>query len=193
MLKKILGFGLVTLTFLGTAFATRSNGSCEKLALQQNFDASQYVGTWFEQARDKNFLFEHYDCAQARYTAKPNGDIAVLNTEFNPSTHKVESATATAICKGSACKVYFVPLVGGDYEVLSTDYENYSLVYSCENLFLGMKDENVWILTRDQTLSADIDAKVKEILADKVPHYNWSENFHVTKHGGSCKYLESQE
>ena len=193
MLKKILGFGLVTLTFLGTALATRSNGKCEKLALQQNFDASKYVGTWFEQARDKNLIFEHYDCSQARYTAKDNGDIAVLNTEFNPSTLEVESATATAKCNGAACKVYFVPFVGGDYEVLSTDYENYTLVYSCEDLFLGIRDENVWILTRDQTLSADIDAKVKEILAEKVPHYNWSENFHVTKHGGSCKYLESQE
>ncbi len=137
-------------------------------------------------------MFEHYECSQARYTANADGSIAVLNTEFNPATQQVEKAKATAKCHGAACKVYFSPYIGGDYRVLSTDYENYTLVYSCESLFLA-KDENVWILTRDQTLSEELNTKVRSILAEKIPEYNLEKNFHITKHGGECKYLEQQE
>ena len=43
-----------------------------------------------------------------------------------------EEAFAYATCGGAHCSVFFPGApVGGDYRVLSTDYENYSLVYSC--------------------------------------------------------------
>ena len=45
--------------------------------------------------------------------------------------------------------------VSSDYWVLETDYNTYSLVYSCRSV-LGNKSEFAWILSRRNTLSQDI-------------------------------------
>ncbi len=161
MLKKILQISALTLTFLGAVQSTKKEGACEVIELQPDFDATRYVGTWYEQVRDKTFNFESYDCNQAHYTLNQDGSIAVLNSEFNEAKGKIETAKATAKCNGAQCKVYFVPFVGGDYRVLSTDYENYSIVYSCEDSFLGKSsDELIWVLARQPQLSEEIKTKV---------------------------------
>lgn len=187
MFKNILSLG--ALAFLGFASATKSSGTCQQVKLQENFDATRYMGTWFEQARDQGMIFQHYDCSQAHYTLNADGTIAVLNSEFNPKSSKVETATATAKCNGPHCKVYFVPFAGGDYEVLATDYENYSFVYSCEDSFLGGKDEMIWVLTREPELKPEIDELRKKIMKERVPDYK-EENFRKTKQGGVCQYLQ---
>ena len=115
MLKKVLTIGAVALTFLGAVEATRSKGSCQNVALKENFDVTKYTGTWFEQARDNTFNYEYYDCNQAHYTLNKDGNIDVLNSEFNEASGKIETAKATAKCQGAKCKVYFVPFAGGDY------------------------------------------------------------------------------
>ncbi len=189
MYKKVLAFSAATLALFGASNATLVKGKCEEVALQENFDASRYVGTWFEQVRDKGMFFEHYDCSQARYTANADGSIAVLNTELNPETKEVEKATATAKCNGAHCKVYFTPFAGGDYQVLETDYDRYSLVYSCTDL-LGVKDEMIWILTREQQLDAEIDNRINSVLLEKVPTYDRKSNVRVTYQGADCKYLQ---
>lgn len=187
MLKKILSIS--ALTFLGLVSATKSNGACKAVKLQENFDATKYMGTWFEQARDKGMIFEKFDCSQAHYTLNADGSIAVLNTEFNPTSGQVEKATASAKCNGPLCKVYFVPFAGGDYEVLATDYDNYAFVYSCEDSFFGGKSEMVWILTRDQQLKPEIEQLRKQIMAERIPDYK-EENFRITKQSESCQYLQ---
>ena len=191
MFKKVLAISAATLAFIGVSNATIASGKCETIALQENFDALQYLGTWYEQARDKGMYFEKYDCDQARYSLNADGSLAVLNTEYNEAKDVVEQAHATAKCNGAQCKVYFAPFVGGDYRVLSTDYTNYSLVYSCEDL-LGVKDEMIWVLTREQELTDDIKAEINGVLKAKIPSYDVANNVRVTKHGGSCKYLEQQ-
>jgi apolipoprotein D and lipocalin family protein len=40
----------------------------------------------------------------------------------------------------------------GNYWVVDTDYENYSLVYSCKSYLGIMKSEAVWFLSRKRTL-----------------------------------------
>jgi len=42
----------------------------------------------------------------------------------------------------------------GDYRVVSTDYENYSIVYSCSKLFGFYKVEFAWILGRVSDISS---------------------------------------
>ena len=115
MYKKVLAVGTATLALFGASNATISAGKCENVAVEENFDASRYTGTWFEQVRDKGMFFEFYDCDQANYTANADGTIAVLNTEYNPKSGEIVKATATAKCNGAKCKVYFTPFAGGDY------------------------------------------------------------------------------
>ena len=90
MFKKVLAISAATLAFLGVSNATISVGKCATPALQEKFDAASYLGTWYEQVRDKGMLFESYDCDQARYSLKSDGNIAVLNTEYNEAADKIE-------------------------------------------------------------------------------------------------------
>ena len=102
---------------------------------------------WYEQARDKGLPFEHYDCNTAQYSLQTGG-LLVHNTEYNPSTGKVEGTYANATCNGAQCSVKFVEYVpAGDYRVLSTDYESYAIVYSCKDVEVA-KTHFAWLLTR---------------------------------------------
>ena len=47
----------------------------------------------------------------------------------------------------------------GSYNILDTDYETYTIVYSCMSAFWGWySDEYFWILTRDP-LSEDMNSR----------------------------------
>ena len=93
-----------------------------------------------------------------------NGDIKVVNRTFWWAFYFGVSGSATCGTDGK-CWVSFkwwgrpdtsrVP----NYNVLSTDYENYTIVYGCQNLRGNKKRENAWILTRTPTIS---DQKLKE-------------------------------
>jgi lipocalin len=53
----------------------------------------------------------------------------------------------------------------GDYQVWSTDYSRYSLVYSCTQLIPGfLRAESAWILGRQKTLSDTILNELKGLL-----------------------------
>jgi len=55
----------VTLCLLGIASAGIIKGQCPQVQLQENFDVTKYTGVWYEQARDKAFPQEKYDCNTA--------------------------------------------------------------------------------------------------------------------------------
>jgi lipocalin len=52
----------------------------------------------------------------------------------------------------------------GNYNVISTDYKNYALVYSCIPILGVAKDEIVWILGRKKTLDSSIIQDLKNTL-----------------------------
>jgi apolipoprotein D and lipocalin family protein len=51
----------------------------------------------------------------------------------------------------------------GNYLVIDTDYENYSLVYACEKELTFVK-ELAWILSRKKTLDAKVIASARDTL-----------------------------
>ena len=136
-----------------TAHGKWSFGWCPTTSLEADFDKNQYIGTWYEIARDSNIVFEYGDCVQARYSVLDDGKIRVFNTQLNPYTNQIDSAEATAKFNGAKGKVKFFLTYSGDYRVVDTDYTTYSIVYSCTN-FLFFKNEYVWILGRTETLDA---------------------------------------
>ena len=70
--------------------------------------------------------------------------------------------------------------------MLSTDYTNYAIVYSCTS-YVFFKDEYVWILARTETLPA-VDLSSYESLISANTDYSLS-NLYFTVQGGSCIYL----
>ena len=141
---------IVTVALVGAASAYFTTGSCSQVELQANFDATRYTGAWFQVAKDAESPFENGVCEQARYAINPDGTLNVFNTQFDNASQTIETANGTAWCNGPQCSVsffWFSPTA--DYRVVATDYENYALVYACNDLFMA-KAEFTWLLTREQ-------------------------------------------
>ena len=143
---------LTIVSLVGSSFAALSWGFCPTPTLQANFDINQYVGPWYETARDSSILFEYGDCTQAKYTLNQDGTLQVLNSLWNAFSQRIDSVKATAYCTGPWCKIGFFFFATGDYRVVSTDYTNYSVVYSCSPFFFFWKSEYFWILSRTTVL-----------------------------------------
>lgn len=99
------------------------------------------------------------ECGQAHYSLNANGTLGVFNTEYLLENKTINTASAYATCEGAKCKVQFtqpyVPILA-DYRVLSTDYTNYAVVYSCTQVASALKFEMAWLLTRERTPSAEL-------------------------------------
>jgi len=59
----------------------------------------------------------------------------------------------------------------GDYIIISTDYSNYSVVYSCHTDLGVAKMEIVWILSRNTELSEALMDKALNTVKEKLPWY----------------------
>ena len=124
------------------------------------------------------------------------GRVTVINSQYTPAKeNEFDSIKGFAECIGPHCFVqfkWFTPK--GDYRVVSTDYENYSIVYSCSKLLGFYKVEFAWILGRVSDLSSVILSEALGILKAKIPTYDIS-RLYYTKQGvnGDCRYMSEQQ
>lgn len=180
---------LAAFAMVGLVNAGITTGQCPSPALKDPFDATKYVGLWWEQVRDGGMPWESNDCQQARYSLNADGTVAVLNSQYNPSTDLVDEAKAVATFDGAAGKVKFFPYApAGDYRVIDTDYENFALVYSCDTYYVA-KTEYIWVLTREQNPDDSIIYSALQTLKARVPDYDQTQ-IRRTKQDASCKYLQ---
>ena len=56
-----------------------------------------------------------------------------------------------------------------NYKIIDTDYDNYSIVYSC---FLGI--EYLWILTRDPQVSVEYYKELTKKVTNLLPEFDQS-------------------
>ena len=126
-----------------------------------NFDKERYEGNWYEQYRDKDLWYEYNsDCCTASYTSYSDDTtgfpIGVNNRKYVRSTDTITEtrdawstrpyANAKLDDQGlGAVKFRFFP--EGKYIILDTDYENYTIVYNCDDWFFGFT-RAVWMLAR---------------------------------------------
>ena len=190
-MQKLALFTTAVLALLSTSVSAKwSFGGCQQPNTKASFDADSYLGTWYEIARDEGLVFEYGDCVQATYSKKNDKIINVHNTLENPFTGNVDGVKGTATCKDNGrCLVGFFIGRDGDYRVIDTDYTSYSVVYSCSPWFFGLfKSENVWILSRTQTLDASTLTAVQTTLQTEVPKYSL-DNLYYTVQDANCNYL----
>ena len=189
MYKAII---LAALASVGLVCARISVGQCGTPALQANFDATKYVGTWFQVAKDKTSPFENGNCEQARYSINADGTLRVFNSQFDNSTQQIITADGTAWCNGPQCAVkffWFSP--SADYRVMTTDYDNYALVYACNDVFMG-KVDYVWLLTREQNPDQKYVDQALSVLAERVPEFT-TDNLSWTYQGPACQYYKDTQ
>eukprot|EP00347_Sterkiella_histriomuscorum_P022798 403337119 len=150
MISRI-GITLSVLLTLGidNAQAGFRMGACPDYQLMENFDATRYVGKWYEIYRDKDTTFEAgTNCCVVNYGLIGEGKVSVYNRAIYDDSGEVNSIRGIATCKGSNCKVKFDPfyIPPGPYFVVDTDYSNYAVVYSCTNYLFGLFKEEATLM-----------------------------------------------
>uniref|UniRef100_T1L168 Lipocalin/cytosolic fatty-acid binding domain-containing protein n=1 Tax=Tetranychus urticae TaxID=32264 RepID=T1L168_TETUR len=108
-------------------------GNCpEPNRLPQPFDLNQYLGIWYVLKSTKPYFEDGLRCLQADY--------------------KFDTTTGTFVTNSTAA-FYFLTT---QYWVVDTDYNNYALVVSCNDVLDLLNSRDVWILSRKPTLEDNI-------------------------------------
>jgi apolipoprotein D and lipocalin family protein len=138
----------------------------------ESFEIKKYEGKWFEIAREKSTPFQKGDCTTAEYSLNEDGSVKVVNTETLPNG-KRQSAVGNATTTSDPFRLqvtfsntFFGKLFKGDYQVVQTDYENYSIVYSCTDLVVA-RIEYYWILSRTNHIESDQTINYLKLFSDK--------------------------
>ncbi|XP_066295456.1 apolipoprotein D-like [Branchiostoma lanceolatum] len=136
-------------------FITWFGDSCPRVPTKANFDIRPYMGRWYELSKYPN-SFQSGECGTAIYSLEEDNTVTVNNTQI-----KDDGRSDTVIGQArddpdsdipGRLQVRFSSFQPwGSYWVVDTDYDNYSLVYSC-NYFLINRVEFLWILARDRAL-----------------------------------------
>ncbi|CAL8111172.1 unnamed protein product [Orchesella dallaii] len=143
-------------------------GGCPTKRVVEDFDATAYLGRWYE--IEKYYAVFEADgvCIQAYYSDQGNSTIGVMNTQINRKTRRMRSIQGTAKFTESETTAKLgvrfpsVPLVGdAPYWVLETDYKNYSIVWSCNDLAV-VNFQIVWFLAREREPSPEVKNTVRE-------------------------------
>ncbi|KAK9538705.1 hypothetical protein VZT92_003857 [Zoarces viviparus] len=158
---------LTLLSVLAASAQVFKFGKCPKPAVQANFDASQYIGKWYEIKKLPTF-FQKGECGTATYSPKSAGVIGVLNSELLDDgtinsivgSAKVQNPSEPAKLEVS----FFEGTPPGPYWVLSSDYEGHALVYGCVDYGL-FRAELSWILSREPTLPEETLEELHGILS----------------------------
>ncbi|UJR23794.1 hypothetical protein I4U23_026771 [Adineta vaga] len=157
----------VVLSFAGLSLAKE----CPKIVTQKVFDVTKYVGLWYEAYRS-DIIFEIGSrCVNATYTPNPDGSVAVWNQAVN-LLGDYTSIRGTARVKNASEPAAFVvtfdnPIQKGDYNVITTNYADYALVYACRTIpILDVKLEFIWLLSRTKTMAPTVVNELKKILSD---------------------------
>ena len=149
-----------------------SFGSCVEPPIIKDFDVSKYLGVWYENERSNVFFEKGLKCVFATYSAINNTAISVENRGFNPKKNEQRNASGVAVQPNAqepnkllvTFKNSFINRAGS-YNVWMTDYQSYSVVYSCTQVIpYVFKIEMIWILSRDTALAAETVTNIKNTL-----------------------------
>jgi apolipoprotein D and lipocalin family protein len=189
--------------------ALLTTGKCHTLKdgniqLKSNFERSKYVGRWFEQSKSADFPLEWGQiCGTEDYFKRSDGNIQIHYRAYaNNFMHWPKLDTASPLsCNYETGECYQdvkhdPPQPEGktpNYLLVDTDYESYSIVYSCFQITSGRKYELLWMMNRTPDISDEDFAKIGERAVERgVPKEVVDEQRRV-KQGGDCKYHPYEE
>ncbi|KAF6733964.1 Apolipoprotein D [Oryzias melastigma] len=183
-MNPIQMLGLTLLCALSASGQVIMPGRCPDAAVQEKFDAAAYLGKWFEIQKLPN-SFQKGQCSTAEYSLQSPGVVGVLNRELlnNGTIYALTGTAKPSPTEPAKLMVtFFENNPPSPYWVLSTDYTNFALVYSCTDLEL-IHTDFVWILSRTPSLPQETLEKLQNILisigvsADKLLTTNHDQDY----------------
>ncbi|XP_044765369.1 uncharacterized protein LOC123321703 [Coccinella septempunctata] len=148
-------------------------GLCPNVKSMEGFQVDKYLGKWYEAERYFAIFQFGGRCVTAEYSLNSDGTVTVNNKQTSSLTGTRSGIMGVANIVGrpdeGKLSVRFPSLpvqFDAPYWILSTDYDNYSVVWSCVNFGL-LNTRNLWILTRNRNPSPEVIKKVYSIL-DKM-------------------------
>ncbi|XP_015785531.1 apolipoprotein D [Tetranychus urticae] len=154
--------GLFQLDSIKTSFLP---GRCpEPARLPQPLDFARYLGEWYEIKSTKPIFENGLRCIKANYFVDTYPVIFVNNSGVDLANNTIFSLGAAAPTQqDNVLEVKFFKYSPyAQYWVVDTDYDNYALVVSCNNIFPFFNPRDAWILSRKPTLDDDT---VKNLVA----------------------------
>merc|ERR1711997_1252938 len=163
----VINFLIVIITTSSINAQEFSFGRCPPFPTVKNFDPQKYSGTWFEYANYFAFFQLFGKCVTATYTLEPDNGYGKYELKINIVNRAISTLNgAKQVAKGNAVladplnpyvpgelivnfdsQPAFTRASSANYNVIDTDYETFSIVYSCNN-YGFLKSEILWILTR---------------------------------------------
>ncbi|XP_018012794.1 apolipoprotein D [Hyalella azteca] len=180
------GFSAVLLLAVaGLTNAYLDQGVCPDFQNIAEFEIPPYLGRWFETHRYPNGFETGSKCETADYGAINDTTVSVVNTaNLADGSLYVISGTGTATDVPGQLIVQFPGESVGFYNVLATDYETYSCVYTCAQIG-DLRDQYAWVISRtweldDATLAVVLDVFESNGIDTAV--------LQPTPQGGDCIY-----
>lgn len=125
----------------------------QKVSPVQNFQLSEYLGTWYEIARLEHRFEKGMEAITATYSMREDGGVKVLNKGYRTVDKEWSEAEGKAYFVGKSdegfLKVSFFGPFYGSYIVMDTDYETYTMISGPDLSYF-------WILSRTPTLDEKV-------------------------------------
>jgi lipocalin len=169
---------------------------CDVPAPLTDFDGSRYMGTWYEAVHTLGMPFQNdsQTCITAQYRdLTDEGHFKVYNSGQPADLGSRSGIHGRVKCPdetGGCYVIFFTPYTDDpNYIVIDTDYESYSLVYSCHSAEYPV----LWVLTREPYMPQ---AQYEGLLvraAYLLPDFDFQKLGERTVEGDMCTYAPLPE
>ena len=178
--------------------AAANSSACPGFEPVADLDLARYAGKWFEITRDKENRYQHLQsCNHVDYSHE-TGEREELGLTTHNYMFNSGWSTSTGVAypseNGLKLEIDQIPDIAQrgpkpNYFIMATDYDSYSLSFSCPRFRMFTKDF-LWVYSRDRTLSKEKMDEVRHIIAKALPGYDFDNVVHYTYQGKDCKYHE---
>ncbi|XP_037511020.1 lopap-like [Rhipicephalus sanguineus] len=175
-------------------------GLCPTLKEKDEFDLHRFMGTWYEVLRTP-FIIE-YMVKCVRFHCLDKGEENSVGLKVLGERSPVAAVFTTGdrgdglsidgeILTRDANSPYGIRLKGASFHyaspmiVLDTDYDNYAVLWACENNIISgiVRRENIWVLSRSPTLNATM----QNFIMDHLKKQTYSTYFLMPTEQKTCK------
>ncbi|OWR44575.1 bilin binding protein 1 [Danaus plexippus plexippus] len=173
-------YTLLLLTLFSTAYANVFfDSKCPEVKSAENFEFSKFgKGDWYEIARYPIDLEKDSKCVKVIYTWMDDHAMVKCILMVNDKQVELNGIMRPVVKAGNTEKLFCSVSnenvkLETDVYILDIDYDNYAIAYGCKyDEEKKSRQDFAWIMSRSNTLSPAIKAKVENFVKESEFLYN---------------------